>query len=114
MTPMLACAALPLPTCPPVFFAAIHFSLSLKSTSLQDFVHCSKRILLSLRHFSCQFRQPLFAARSAQRVLDEPRFQKLDKPLFPVFHMLPLSFTARLKMPLEFTHRQRQLFDSFV
>src|SRR5215472_148966 len=75
MIPMLACDELPVPFCFPTFVAAIHFSLSLESTALQNLVHRSKRVLLPLRHFSRQLRQPRFASLAAQRTFNQPRLQ---------------------------------------
>src|SRR5215467_14212678 len=98
MMPIRARAALPLPFGSPASFAAIHFSLALKTAALQNLVHCRKRVLLPLRHLFSQFRQPCFATFAAQSTLNQPGLQQFDQAVLPMFYVLLFTFAARFKM----------------
>src|SRR5215470_10642201 len=99
MMPMPAWAELFLPCPAPALFSAIFLpSLTLESAALQNLIHRGKGILLPLRHFSGQLRQPRFAFAPAQSALEQPRFQQLDQPFLPMLQMLPLALPAHLKM----------------
>src|SRR5712692_1237672 len=97
------------------FFATILSSpLALKAALLQDFVNCGKGILLSVRNFRRQFRQASLAARSAQRPLEQPRFEQFDQTVLPMLNALSTALPARFKMFLEFCNRLGQFLNSLV
>src|SRR5712692_351565 len=97
------------------FFATILSSpLALKAALLQDFVNCGKGILLSVRNFRRQFRQASLAARSAQRPLEQPRFEQLNQAVFPMFDVLSTALPARFKMFLKFRNCLSQGLNSLV